>query len=869
MEHMKTRIVLRLIVTSLVMFLVTGLAGKVQQERRTFGIFFTEVRSSKQISKMDALIEGFSKEELSKGRIRIERVLEPLKALQACQENPQFETEFIKDMDMKLESYNKDRFSVIRTNVILGKLPSGLYKVSANVADSDQEDFVLVSDIGLVVKRSITKTSVYAASVSSGLPIVSEIWFDEGCGKSYKTNKNGFLETPISVYKKDKLVIARSGRNWAIEGAREFPFITSDFQNRIRGAMFTDRTVYRPGDTIYWYAVLYDAKTSKPVANQAVTFFPIYEISEKKTDAFGMISGKLTTNEKFYPGIYSFKLGLPSYSEADNQNRFDFPEISTTIQIEPYKQPEIFVHVTSDHTRVVQGETFQVKARIVGLSEVEKTQSNIVWTVSKTTTRWQDLNRWWLKALSDPITINTEPVNVLIHQSQKIDSKNEATLNIPTLQDEKTVGYHISAKLEGSMREVFAKDIDTIAYRANLRIKSNILPEIIDQNRSVVLNLETTDLENHPVTTTLQVKINIYSDSLGKSSGIARLLTTKKILTDINGQGKLELSNLDVGRYLLEIQGSDSENRKTFDLDKYQYLGFQVEALQTNIIAQLDRKEYQVGDFATLNVELPKGAHAALVSIDLDNPFKHQVIRTRDSIFSYRFRVTPELHQGAGIRVDCIFDTRLQVKNHESENPETYTFDFARIEAAGIPLKVSSDDLILNLKISTNKKSYQPGEMAQVDIQALNVLGKPSLSSINLSMVDEGTFLLGNDDLNALGDMFDYPKPPSSVNYEYSDWYWSIRGAIVDWFPSEPPPPHIPEPSSPDDGVFLNRQVNPNISDTALWQNIKSDYKGHVTYKFNVPNDQRTWRITARAFTKNGEMGVARINIRTVQDSGK
>jgi alpha-2-macroglobulin len=866
MDRMTTRIVLRLIVTSFMMFLVTGLAGKAKQERKTFSIYFTEVRSSKQIAIMATLIEGFSKEELSKGSIRIERVLEPLKALQTCQENPQFETEFVKDMDIKLESYEKDRFNVIRTNVILGKLHSGLYKVSASVGDSAHEDFVLVSDVGLVVKRSVTKTAVYTASVSSGLPVISEIWFDDGCGKSFQTNKNGFLETSISVYEKNKLVIARSGRNWAIAGAQELPFITSDFQNRIRGAMFTDRTVYRPGDTVYWYAVLYDAKTSKPFANHAVTFFPIYDFSERKTDAFGMISGKLTTNEKFYPGIYSFKLGLPSYSEAENRNRFDFPEISTAIQIKPYKQPDIFVQVTSDRTRVVQGETFQAKARILGLSETEKAQSSIIWTISKTTTRWQDPNRWWLKALSDPIRIDTEPLEVVIHQSQKIDQNNEAILIIPTLLDSKTVAYHISAKLEGTERKVFAKDIDVVAYVANLRIKTNELPRIIAQDKSLILSLETTDLEYHPVKTSIQIKINVYNDNFGKPSGVARFLTTKTVLTDINGRGKLELSNLDVGNYLLEIQSLDSENRPIFNIDKYQYLGFQVEFLQRHVTAQLDREEYQVGDLATLNVELPKGAHAALVSIDLDNPFKHQVVRTRDSKFSYRFRVTPELRQGANIQVDCIVDTRLQVKNHESENPENYAFDFERIVGERIPLKVSNDDLKLDLKVTTDKASYQPGEMAQLDIQTLNTKGKPSLSFVNLSMVDEGTFLFGNDDFDAFADMFDYPKPPSSVNYEYSDGYWSIRGGILEWSQLQPPSPHLSEASNPDDGVFLNRQINPNISDTAVWQNMKTDLKGHSIYKFNVPNDQRTWRITARAFTKNGEMGVFRVNIKTVQN---
>jgi alpha-2-macroglobulin len=226
-------------------------------------------------------------------------------------------------------------------------LPEGLYIAQIGSPRPVSATLILVSSLGLVVKTDPQKVLTYTADLATGKPREAQIYLMQ---KTLQTARSSGGIAQIAAKNDSTYVAARSGTSWSFSNA-----YWDSWNIRInRGYIFTDRPVYRPGQTVSFKGWIRGASSLKPVVGQTVQVVlkdpegtELYTNSFK-TDPYGGFEGLLEVKTDVRLGEYSLeaRLGEETYSG-------DF-------EVQEFVKPEYRVIVTPSKAVLVQNDTLQV-----------------------------------------------------------------------------------------------------------------------------------------------------------------------------------------------------------------------------------------------------------------------------------------------------------------------------------------------------------------------------------------------------------------------------------------------------------------------------------------------------------------------------
>lgn len=263
----------------------------------------------------------------------------------------------------------------------------GAYVVEASVGPDGPQARVLVllTDIALIRKNLVGQGLIYVADARSGLPLadqnvtVFEHWHDyDDKGKSnagfnrniLKTNADGVITVtrthPRGNSQIDAIVSAEGGRmafsffnNWN----EHDPFAAQDQMTRFY--VLTDRPVYRPGHTVHFRIWERRRQDGALVAGppQSDVNVKIYDPRNNQvreltlqTDALGGATGMFELGDEPPLGVYQIRV--------DNHAPDGHYAAGGLFRVEEYKKPEFEVTVAPARELARLGE--KVKARVEG-----------------------------------------------------------------------------------------------------------------------------------------------------------------------------------------------------------------------------------------------------------------------------------------------------------------------------------------------------------------------------------------------------------------------------------------------------------------------------------------------------------------------
>ncbi|HWA84301.1 MAG TPA: MG2 domain-containing protein, partial [Fimbriimonadaceae bacterium] len=163
---------------------------------------------------------------------------------------------------------SKDIEGVFVEPISLPKLDEGFYYVTCNVGDQSKATYLNVSTIGLVTKTAKSDSLCFVSDLTTGKPI-SGAAIEEPGGSGLRTvartDRSGLarITVPNSDAKK-ALVVATYGKSQAVvdfDNENEFG------DDKARIFIYSDRPIYRPGDTVQFKGIvrqLHDLKYSLP-----------------------------------------------------------------------------------------------------------------------------------------------------------------------------------------------------------------------------------------------------------------------------------------------------------------------------------------------------------------------------------------------------------------------------------------------------------------------------------------------------------------------------------------------------------------------------------------------------------------------------
>ena len=131
------------------------------------------------------------------------------------------------------------------------------------------------------------------------------------------------------------------------------------------GRLFTDRTLYRPGQTAYFKFILYNKK-GKLIPNQTVDIqlqenrypYAIIDSMQLTTNEFGSVAGEFKMPDKI--GRYEILLEYSDKEVTQWGNR--------TLEVAEYKLPSFKVKLLKDTAQTATGDTLTIRGKVTALS---------------------------------------------------------------------------------------------------------------------------------------------------------------------------------------------------------------------------------------------------------------------------------------------------------------------------------------------------------------------------------------------------------------------------------------------------------------------------------------------------------------------
>jgi uncharacterized protein YfaS (alpha-2-macroglobulin family) len=726
-----------------------------------------------------------------------------------------------------------------QSTVDIGVHDKGVYLVEAVDRDLRAYTILMISDIAVITKTGRGRVANLVVNRATGQPVagahVALLTRDKRLGEA-DTNSDGFAEMPMpAAHPEDIRLVTRTGADFAVNSLGYYFGGNAD---QWTGYVYTDRPIYRPGHTVHFKGILrlntpdgYEVPAGRAVSVtiQDPEQKPVYQ-KTLTASANGTIHDDLELPAAAALGFYNI--------EAKSGAAF----MNGNFEVQEYKKPEYEVRVTPTKTRVLQGETVQatIDARYYFGEPVNGAQ--VTYAVYR--------NRYWFPLWYDP---DEEAVDApqpgddsddsgdqVGETKGQLDADGKLTITVPTaVSDHKwDFVYRIEARVtDKANREITGRGWVVATYGS---FALNVSPDryFYTPDTTASFQVQARDYDNKPVSTPVRVDLLAYRNRQ-QNDWQVKASTAAHTGPDGNAAAGLKLPP-EGGSYRLRVTARTPEGR---DVESHTYLWVSGSGsfwdIGSNRTAPIvtDKKSYRAGDTAHLMVVTGQPHTPVYVSVEGRDLRQYKLLRSADATATFEVPVTA--NDEPGITVAACF-----IRNGEFYSSDKW-------------IKVPPVDHQLNVKVSTDKPQYLPGQTADYEIEVTDGNGKPApRAEFSLGVVDEAIYGVRKDTTQDIVNFFfarqwNRVVTGNSLEYFFNGEAGRRRMRLAELHPASRLAQLKPE-----------RLVQPKIRkvfpDTAFWAaDVVTDNAGRAHAKVEFPDSLTTWRATARGVTPETKVGSA------------
>lgn len=309
--------------------------------------------------------------------------------------------------EQKIDFPIDEDFNTHTTEILLPGLPVGTYvMVASNNAEFSYNENVVaysvftVTDLAYIQrKRNNGNFDFYVMSRTTGKPIgqvtaqtrytkynYTTRDYEEIKGRTFTTDENGYFEVPwekneasnsfsIDFYKADDK-LSSDNSFYAYNNSREPEKIKNT-------TFFTDRAIYRPGQTVYFKGITIESfRDERNIVTAFQQDVSLFDVNNQK-----IASLKLTTNEY---GTFSGSFQIPT-GLLNGAMYLSSPTGSRYIQVEEYKRPKFEVEFLPFDGNYKLNEDIEVTGIAKALAGSVISDAKVAYRVTRTPV-WRG---WW------------------------------------------------------------------------------------------------------------------------------------------------------------------------------------------------------------------------------------------------------------------------------------------------------------------------------------------------------------------------------------------------------------------------------------------------------------------------------------------
>ena len=724
----------------------------------------------------------------------------------------------------------------------------GAYVIEGVTGQLRAYTIVIVSDVGLVTKTSPGQMVLFAADRFTGEPVA-------GCEVRVlaahkplaqgQTTTDGTFETALAETREDSVLgLARCGDQVAATDPGTYGL--SQPARQLVGYVYTDKPIYRPGQTVRVKAVLrwrerdallpFDRPNVELIAsdlNDKVIFRRALT-----PDSFGAVHASVAIPDTAALGRYTLRV-----VSGDTQATGAF-------EVQEYRKPEFEVVVTPATRFVVQGNdaVITVQARYYFGQPVANGQ--LRWVVNQqgyfSPLRWSDSGE------------GDEPTyfygNEQTQQGTvRLDADGRAQLRIPLAPDDERRDY--SARIEAQVTDASSRQVSdsTIVHatRGTFLLSARTATSVFSPGSRVDATVDAVDYVGTPqpnVPITVVLNRVEYRTGYYNAPTITRVATAQAT-TDASGHAAAAVTLPPGQTGSFTITATATSAGRTITDDAYVWVpgddGAPDAGSERYLELIADRRSYQPGDMARLVVRGDPISGPMFLTKEGQHVSWYRVVRQRASD-----PISVPIEEGdAGdvyVSVSYLRDGRL----------------YRAERRLGVPAAART----LTVTVTADQAVARPRDPGTFTVRVVDQSGAPVRAQVSLAVIDEAVYGVKADETPDPVRFF-YRREYTRVNTTFSSAYYFTgfsgrerlqlagrrrRPFTLADFKGD-------KPAQPD--------VRKDFPDAIYWLgDLVTDASGQAKVSVKYPDALTTWRLTARAITTDTRAGATVARTTTTKD---
>ena len=768
-------------------------------------------------------------------------------------------------------------------------LPPGLYYLEATVSSDDVYDeakgpegqfdllperqMMVVSKHNLTFKSSNQEGLAWLTDLQSGQPVSDvQVMFlstnDEGEAETdadgiatytYQSNEDPyeaqFAFTGDPDNPGDDFAAAVSTWSDGIERYQFDNISVEDYQQPYNAHAYTDRRIYRPGQTVNFKGILRaddDARYSLPISADTVQL-KVSDPQGKEVlvdtlelSANGTVNGSIELDKNAALGSYSLEFKYDGRTDDDYFFYSDF-------LVAAYRKPEFQVTVETDKPEYANGDKVRVSAQAnfffggpVSNADVRWTLLTGDYTFNYTGDGFYDFTDYDTSRGSDFYSSFGE---TLAEGEGVTDSDGRFTFEVEADIAEKISSQRFTFDLvvtdinnqevAGQAEAIVHKGLFYVGLRPERYVgtvgqQSDVNVLVVDWDSLPVANqeVEVVFAEHNWYSVQQQYEDGgFYWDSVAETIPVF----TTTVSSNADGEAIASFTPESGGVYKILARAVDSR-RNTVRSSTFMWVSGReyVNWRQENndrLELVADQREYNVGDTATVLVPHPySGTVQALVTLERGHIYEHFVAELPTNSEQLEISITEEMAPNMYVSV-------VVVKGVDQAD----ALPSFKVGYASLPINTAEKQLNITLTPDkTGEERYQPGDTAEYHVQVTDVQGQPVKAELSLALVDKAVLSLA-------------PEEPGRL----MSTFWRNRGLgvrtggglslAIDRINLTVAPEAKGGGGGFDEGFG---PIRGDFRDTAFWQaDFTTDTNGEGVVSAKLPDNLTTWTMTGKGVT--------------------
>ncbi|RCK72373.1 MAG: hypothetical protein ANABAC_2040 [Anaerolineae bacterium] len=725
---------------------------------------------------------------------------------------------------------------------------------------------IVVSDIHLTFKLSPEEVFVWAVESESLAPLINApiVIYDEN-GEVLaqgQTDHQGLFRKKIQtvtdpwrnfyavVYQPDHPQFGLAMPGWSV-GVDSWEFgIPFQFSPpSLKLYLYTDRPIYRPGQTVYLRAIARQAFNARYTLPDVVTL-PLriqnpngQEIARLSLSLseFGSASGEFLLPEDALPGTYSIDSPLAEYQ-------------SVYFEVAAYRKPQIDLSFSVESEHLIAGESLRARLSARYFYDAAAAYIPIHWALY-----WQaeqetlsgystgEAEKDWLQSSSQTLRFTQMGLltNLVAEGDAQTDSNGFLDLAIPTEKTTQARRYIL---------EVTAMDESGLPVSSRTSVFVHPAPFMIGikpdswfgrVNTPIEAEVLVADWQGQPLggkslraefATLRWLRDETQSDLFGNPLYLPQTETigSADLVSGANGLARLAFTPEKAGTYLLSVAGDGA--RASVML----WVGGSGEAIFAPLPNQRlqlvsDRETYQVGDTAKIFIPNPfPNSATALIAFE------------RSTVMNSEIRQIPP----GGVEIEHPLSDNdapniyvsVTLLGHTESGQVDFRQGYTR-------LRILPEAQTLRVNATLQPPRAGPGDQVTLEIQVRDVSGQAVQGEFSIAVVDKAIYSLAESNASPILTAF-YGDQPLGVRSGF-DLAVAARRMVA-----------LAGGLGGGGGEVSPSVVRQRFPDTAYWNgSIFTNSEGKATVTLRLPDNLTTWKILVRGIDQDTRVGETEVEL--------